>query len=90
MSENYRPECLTPSFTDISIWPYDVQIKGGNVVRVNAPDPRAAQRKAVMGYRKGARWQGQPESIALTAGMMHRILGVDSALTRDEQASLSR
>jgi hypothetical protein len=81
-------QSFIPSFSDITIWPYVMQVKGGQQVRVNAPDPRQAQRKAILRYRKGTK-VGAAEAVVLTAEQMHRILGIDSVLTADEQRELA-
>jgi hypothetical protein len=66
-------ESMMPSFPNSNIWPYDVTIKGGQTVRVNAASPRLACKKALRNYRKGARVESVTSAV-VTSEQMHRIL----------------
>jgi hypothetical protein len=65
---------MIPSFTDITIWPYEVQFKTRSI-RVNAASERAATTKAVsMLNPRERRTVLSVESVVATSEQMHRIL----------------
>jgi hypothetical protein len=71
--EIHVSQSMMPSFPDIQIWPYDVQIKGGQTIRINATTPNVAIKKALARFRKGCRVESV-ESAVVTSEQMHRIL----------------
>jgi hypothetical protein len=66
-------ESMLPSFPESSIWPYDVTIKGGQTIRVNAASERDARRAALRRYRKGTRVESVTTAV-VTSEQVHRIL----------------
>jgi hypothetical protein len=68
-----RPLSMLPSFSDITVWPYDVQIKGGQKIRVNAASERQARKAALARYRKRTTIESVTVAV-VTSEQMHRIL----------------
>jgi hypothetical protein len=70
-----RPQSMMPSFSDITIWPYDVQLKNRPTVRINAASERAALRKALHLFDLVRKPSGTTvEVVVATSEQMHRIL----------------
>lgn len=66
-------ESFVPSFPNSNVWPYDVTIKGGLTIRVNAASEREARVTALRRYRKGTRVESITCAV-VTSEQVHRIL----------------
>jgi 23S rRNA maturation mini-RNase III len=66
-------ESMIPSFPHSNIWPYDVTIKGGQTIRVNAASERDARKAALLRYRKGTRVEAVTCAV-VTSEQVNRIL----------------
>jgi hypothetical protein len=66
-------ESMLPSFPNSSVWPYIVQIKGGQAIRIPATSERDARKKVLARYKKGTKVESVT-TLVVTSEQMHRIL----------------
>ena len=70
-----RPQSMMPSFSDITIWPYDVQLKNRPTVRINAATEGEALKRALRLFGLVRKPGGTTvEAVVATSEQMHRIL----------------